>query len=139
MFYLAEGNMPATRAAEDNKYTHVQFVQYASEEVAPENLHTLTLANATNKTGELYFDGTTSTVYDLQNEVWKAIGTMLDEVEAEPTIEYAGYVVFAEGAIEVYNLNGVVVARGYDSVDLRNQVRGIYIVRAGEQVRKVVR
>ena len=139
MFYLAEGNMPATRASEDNKYTHVQFVQYASEEVAPENLHTLTLANATNKTGELYFDGTTSTVYDLQNEVWKAIGTMLDEVEAEPTIEYAGYVVFAEGAIEVYNLNGVVVARGYDSVDLRNQVRGIYIVRAGEQVRKVVR
>ena len=139
MFYLAEGNMPATRAAEDNKYTHVQFVQYASEEVAPENLHTLTLANATNKTGELYFDGTTSTVYDLQNEVWKAIGTMLDEVEAEPTIEYAGYVVFAEGAIEVYNLNGVVVARGYDRVDVRNQVRGIYIVRAGEQVRKVVR
>ena len=65
--------------------------------------------------------------------------TGLDRVELADGIGYAYGVVSAEGAIEVYNVNGAVVARGNDNVDLRGLGRGVYIIRNGNQVRKVVR
>lgn len=67
------------------------------------------------------------------------IGTGIDRVEATAAIRYANGVVTAEGAIEVYNVSGMVVARGNESLDLRNLNAGVYIVRNGNNVRKVVR
>ena len=67
------------------------------------------------------------------------VGTGIDRVETANGITYAYGVVSAEGAIEVYNINGAVVARGNDSIDLRGLNGGVYIVRNGNQVRKVVR
>ena len=65
--------------------------------------------------------------------------TALNRVELTAGIGYAYGVVSAEGAIEVYNVNGAVVARGNDTIDLRGLGRGVYIIRNGNQVRKVVR
>ena len=70
---------------------------------------------------------------------WRAIPSALDRVELANGIGYAYGVVSAEGAIEVYNVNGAVVARGNDTIDLRGLGRGVYIIRNGNQVRKVVR
>ena len=67
------------------------------------------------------------------------IATGIDRVEATAAIRYANGVVVAEGAIEVYNVNGMVVARGNETIDLRNLAAGVYIVRNGNNVRKVVR
>ena len=63
----------------------------------------------------------------------------VEYVEYDNNIIYANGVVTAEGAIEVYNVNGMVVARGNESLDLRNLNAGVYIVRNGNNVRKVVR
>ena len=65
--------------------------------------------------------------------------TGVNRVEMAGGIGYAYGVVSAEGAIEVYNVNGAVVARGNDTIDLRGLGRGVYIIRNGNQVRKVVR
>ena len=65
--------------------------------------------------------------------------TGIEGVEATNGIAYANGIVAAEGAIEVYNVNGMVVARGNESLDLRNLNAGVYIVRNGNNVRKVVR
>ena len=70
---------------------------------------------------------------------WRAIPSAVNRVELAGGIGYAYGVVSAEGAIEVYNVNGAVVARGNDNVDLRGLGRGVYIIRNGNQVRKVVR
>ena len=67
------------------------------------------------------------------------IGTGIEGVESIAAIRYANGVVVAEGAIEVYNVNGMVVARGNETIDLRNLAAGVYIVRNGNNVRKVVR
>ena len=67
------------------------------------------------------------------------IGSGVNRVELAGGIGYAYGVVSAEGAIEVYNVNGAVVARGNDTIDLRGLGRGVYIIRNGNQVRKVVR
>ena len=66
------------------------------------------------------------------------IGTGVEGVTTD-TFSYANGVVTAEGAIEVYNVGGAIVARGNDNVDLRALNAGVYIVRNGNQVRKVVR
>ena len=82
-------------------------------------------------------------VYNYNDKVWEEanpqIATSLDRVEVANGIGYAYGVVSAEGAIEVYNVNGAVVARGNNNVDLRGLGRGVYIIRTGNQVRKVVR
>ena len=82
-------------------------------------------------------------VYNYNDKVWEEVNpdkaTALDRVEAANGIGYAYGVVSAEGAIEVYNVNGAVVARGNNNVDLRGLGRGVYIIRTGNQVRKVVR
>ena len=73
------------------------------------------------------------------NDVNPETATGVNRVELAGGIGYAYGVVSAEGAIEVYNVNGAVVARGNDNVDLRGLGRGVYIIRNGNQVRKVVR
>lgn len=81
------------------------------------------------------------TGWEANNYEWGVIEnpTALDRIETANGIAYAYGVVSAEGAIEVYNINGVVVARGNDNIDLRALNAGVYIVRNGNQVRKVVR
>ena len=79
--------------------------------------------------------------YNVDLSKWEEveIGTGVNRVEMAGGIGYAYGVVSAEGAIEVYNVNGAVVARGNDTIDLRGLGRGVYIIRNGNQVRKVVR
>ena len=55
------------------------------------------------------------------------------------TIRYNGREVSADGTIMVYNLQGVLVKSGEQSIDLNNLVRGIYIVRCGNEVMKIRR
>ena len=104
----------------DNVYAHTEYVTYE-----PATKH-----------------GNVS-VYNYNDKVWEEVNpdqaTALDRVEAANGIGYAYGVVSAEGAIEVYNVNGAVVARGNNNVDLRGLGRGVYIIRTGNQVRKVVR
>ena len=78
-------------------------------------------------------------VYSIDDEAWTSVATGIEGVVAANGIAYANGIVAAEGAIEVYNVNGMVVARGNESLDLRNLNAGVYIVRNGNNVRKVVR
>ncbi len=78
-------------------------------------------------------------VYSIDDAAWTAVATGIEGVVAANGIAYANGIVAAEGAIEVYNVNGMVVARGNESLDLRNLNAGVYIVRNGNNVRKVVR
>ena len=123
MFYLSEyntGTATRARAEETPVYTHVKFThgEYSSDEIA--------------------YTGSNS-VYTLSNSTWAELPSAIEAVEVANGIAYANGVVTAEGAIEVYDMSGVVVARGNDSADLRALNGGIYIVRNGENVRKVVR
>ena len=144
VFYLAPGNTPLGHEPQldpDYKYTHVEFVQIPGTVEEPADIRYLDLADVEGckTTGEIYYDGEMSTTYDLANETWKDEATGVNRVEMANGIGYAYGVVSAEGAIEVYNVNGAVVARGNDNVDLRGLGRGVYIIRNGNQVRKVVR
>ncbi|MBQ8565128.1 MAG: starch-binding protein [Bacteroidaceae bacterium] len=150
VFYLSKYNVPAAaparaKAEEDPVYTHVIFVRMNSE--------------ATEMSFDGKWDQTEDLTYPTESgykiyEVdvhgageGKAIGewvnydsvpTGLEAVEADGMV-YAGNVVAAEGAIEVYNLSGAVVARGNNRVDLNGLAGGVYVVRCGNDVLKVVR
>ncbi len=98
-----------------------------------------------NKTGDLTYPGY-GNAYEINGWEsegntgnWIDISSAVDRVEVAGGIVYANGVVAAEGAIEVYNVGGAIVARGNDNVDLRALNAGVYIVRNGNQVRKVVR
>ena len=144
LFYLAKENVP-TRAA-DPVYTHVIFTRMnpASRTLSWDNVWNqtgdLTYTEPTNPDNKMMFVitamGTPST--GEWQEVDDSIATGIENVVANGVV-YTNNTVVADGAIEVYNINGVIVARGNNSVDLHNLNNGIYIVRNGEQVRKVVR
>ena len=96
-----------------------------------------------NQTGDIVWDGK-SDVFKLtsfEGGEWDPDDdtTGIEAVEAQGGIVYAGGVVSAEGAIYVYNLSGAVVACGDDNVDLRGLNSGVYVVRNGNNVLKVVR
>ena len=113
-----------TRASSD--YTHVTFSYVDGE------------GNTVAQTAEQTYPGY-GYAFDVAGDNWIDISTSIDGVEVAGGIAYANGVVTAEGAIEVYNVGGAIVARGNDSVDLRALNAGVYIVRNGNQVRKVVR
>ena len=130
----------------EGEYTHVKFYQVEN----PDKSTTTTVIEdfATMKvlaeTPELTYTapGAGNIMrYNVDESDWEEveIGTGVNRVELVGGIGYAYGVVSAEGAIEVYNVNGAVVARGNDNVDLRGLGRGVYIIRNGNQVRKVVR
>ena len=143
IFYLAPGNTPLGHEPQldpDFKYTHVEFVQLPATVEEPADIRTLDLTGVEyTTTGVIWYDGVSSKTYSIAEKAWMAVGTGLNRVELADGIGYAYGVVSAEGAIEVYNVNGAVVARGNDNVDLRGLGRGVYIIRNGNQVRKVVR
>ena len=91
---------------------------------------------STTRAGETRTNPTFSYTVTIEDD--PEIGTGVEGVTTD-TFSYANGVVTAEGAIEVYNVGGAIVARGNDSVDLRGLNAGVYIVRNGNQVRKVVR
>ena len=67
------------------------------------------------------------------------IGTGIEGVTVENGIAYKNGIVTAEGSIVVFNMSGAIVARGENEVDLNGMNGGVYIVRCGNAVSKVVR
>ena len=138
VFYLSQYN--TLRSGDMPTYTHVVFFKFKSDVELPENLTVADIeagfdAADTTKSDEIALDATNN-IYTIEGG---EISTGIESVVAADGIRYAYGVVEAEGAIEVYNVNGTVVARGNDNVDLAGLGRGVYIIRNGNQVRKVVR
>ena len=147
VFYLSQYNVPAAaparaKAEETPVYTHVKFVNF---EGATDALTPWVDGTPVNETAELTYTpavGYEYTIYSVAGGgAWVGkndISTGLEAVESDGMV-YAGNVVAAEGAIEVYNLSGAVVARGNNRVDLNGLAGGVYVVRCGNDVLKVVR
>ena len=147
VFYLSQYNVPAAaparaKAEEAPVYTHVKFVNF---EGATDALTPWVDGTPVNETAELTYtpaEGYDYTIYSVAGGAWDGkndgISTGLEAVESDGMV-YAGNVVAAEGAIEVYNLSGAVVARGNNRVDLNGLAGGVYVVRCGNDVLKVVR
>ena len=160
LFYLSQYNVPAAaparaKAEEAPVYTHVIFTRMnpaysvldwdLTEEVDNGNGSTTTNVledRVWNQTADLAYDGGEARTYQITTADgegnWISLPTGLEAVEADGMV-YAGNVVSAEGAIEVYNLSGAVVAYGENRVDLNGLAGGVYVVRCGNDVMKVVR
>ena len=129
----------------EGKYTHMAFYRIANTgNTTTTEITDWDAIEVLDKTPELTYTapGAGNIMrYNVDESAWEEveIGTGVNRVELAGGIGYAYGVVSAEGAIEVYNVNGAVVARGNDNVDLRGLGRGVYIIRNGNQVRKVVR
>lgn len=108
----------------------------------------LTDRNATTFT-EVVFDGlnieggfTFTVDYDCAVKILLEVNTgtgAISPLVSTNTIRYNGREVYADGTIMVYNLQGVLVKSGEKYLDLSNLVRGIYLVRCGNEVLKVRR
>ena len=160
LFYLSQYNVPAAaparaKAEEAPVYTHVIFTRMnpaysvldwdLTEEVDNGDGSTSTNVledRVWNQTADLAYDGGEARTYQITTADgegnWISLPTGLEAVEADGMV-YAGNVVSAEGAIEVYNLSGAVVAYGENRVDLNALAGGVYVVRCGNDVMKVVR
>ena len=140
LFYLDENHIKDYLGLDEAiNFTHMTFFRLSSDyefdyTVKPTE-------KVLNTIEESWCPGVNYHSYDMAEDKWKEDDeqTALDRVEVANGIGYAYGVVSAEGAIEVYNVNGAVVARGNNNVDLRGLGRGVYIIRTGNQVRKVVR
>lgn len=65
--------------------------------------------------------------------------TGIDATKAAPTITYKDFCIEADGTIEVYNMQGMLVYRSNNTVDMRKAQQGIYIARSGSEVIKIKR
>ena len=65
--------------------------------------------------------------------------TSIDATKAAPSITYKDFCIEANGTIEVYNMQGMLVYRSNSTVDLRKAQQGIYIARCGSEVIKIKR
>lgn len=144
IFYLAAGNTPVMRAKTESaayRYTHVEFVQLPASYEVPEVIRDIELTGVVGykTTGELFYDGESSTTYDLAMGVWKDIATCINDVDVVNAITYTHGIVTATGVIEVFDMSGSMVARANNYLNISGLNSGIYIVRCGENVRKVVR
>ena len=143
LFYLDENHIKDNlKVAEAFNFTHVKFLRLNSSFVFDESTeYTVEPKDYVWNSVDTYCPGANKyfQLTDWNAGEWKDIATGVNRVELAGGIGYAYGVVSAEGAIEVYNVNGAVVARGNDNVDLRGLGRGVYIIRNGNQVRKVVR
>ena len=63
--------------------------------------------------------------------------TNVDAVKAG-TLTVQGNVALAAGVIQVYDVQGKVIAEGFQRVDMSNLSSGVYVVKAGNDSRKVV-
>lgn len=145
LFYIDENHIKdKLGVGEAFNFTHVKFLRLNSSFVFDEDTdYTVEPNSSVWNSVDTYCPGSNKyfqlTGWDAGE--WRDLNeaTSVDRVEMAGGIGYAYGVVSAEGAIEVYNVNGAVVARGNDTIDLRGLGRGVYIIRNGNQVRKVVR
>lgn len=137
LFYLSQYNVPAAAPAravaeEMPVYTHVNFVFLSNETTE------MTTEGALQSTGNVYYDDINYLCYNTLSEEWEYLASALDEVKSG-SFAYRNNVVCANGNIEVYDVNGIMVARGVDNVDLTAVAKGAYIVRCGDAVVKIMR
>ena len=143
LFYLAQEHAVGTLGEGEHLFTHVEFMKSSADTVA----HT---------TGSVYYNGETCEgyrIYDLANEEWRkdsGIPTHLDDIEADSEctmrIYAAGGNVVVHGAavgetIAIYDLAGTLCHTSRVDSDVQRialPARGIYIVRVGARVAKVV-
>lgn len=65
--------------------------------------------------------------------------TGIDATKAAPALTYKNYRIEANGTIDVFNTQGMLVYRGNNMVDMRTAPQGIYIARCGNEVTKIKR
>ena len=65
--------------------------------------------------------------------------TGIDKTEAAAAISYKDHRIEAEGFICVYNMQGMLVCRGENVVEMKSAPQGIYIARCGNDVMKIKR
>lgn len=61
------------------------------------------------------------------------------ENTADDTLIVKGNIATAAGTIQVYNMQGKVVAEGFQRVNLSHLGQGVYMIKAGDQSRKVIK
>ena len=124
---------PARAVAEEMPvYTHVNFVFLSNETTE------MTTEGAMQSTGNVYYDDIIYLCSNTLSEEWEYLASALDEVKSG-SFAYRNNVVCANGNIEVYDVNGIMVARGVDNVDLTAVAKGAYIVRCGDAAVKIMR
>ena len=65
--------------------------------------------------------------------------TGIDATKAAPALTYKNYRIEANGTIDVYNVQGMLVYRGNNLIDMRTAPQGIYIAKCGNEVAKIKR
>lgn len=65
--------------------------------------------------------------------------TGIDATKTAPALTYKNYRIEANGTIDVYNVQGMLVYRGNNLIDMRTAPQGIYIARCGSEVMKIKR
>ena len=58
---------------------------------------------------------------------------------ASAALTIQGHVATAEGTIQVLDVQGKIVAEGYQRIDFSHLGQGVYVVKAGEASRKVIK
>lgn len=69
---------------------------------------------------------------------FSAVETGVDHLSAA-TLTIQANVAYASGDIQVYDAQGKLVAEGYQRVDLNHLNQGVYMVKSGDQSRKIVK
>ena len=64
--------------------------------------------------------------------------TAIDNV-ASDALTIQGNVALAAGIVQVYDAQGKMVAEGFQRVDMSHLSSGVYVVKAGNQSRKVIK
>lgn len=133
IFHLAEGNSYATTGVENALYTHVEFTLTNPQAVTRSGETTLT-------TGALYLADADKYIYNLANKEWIGVNqaTDIEETVTESAIEVRGDVVTALGDIYIYNMSGVMVAYGYNEVNISDLAQGVYIILTAQGATKIV-
>lgn len=65
--------------------------------------------------------------------------TGIDATKAAPALTYKNYRIEANGTIDVYNMQGMLVYRGNNLIDMSTAPKGIYIAKCGNEVAKIKR
>lgn len=63
----------------------------------------------------------------------------IEATKTTSALSYKGYRIEANGTIDVYNMQGMLVYRGNNLIDMRTAPQGIYIAKCGNEVAKIKR
>ena len=78
-----------------------------------------------------------SLTYTTAGKIKDDTATSIEDITGDAT--YAHGVITSDGIIEVYNINGILVARKKNQVNMAELNSGIYLVRCGNKTMKIVR